>query len=56
MGRMSSVEGVLAYLASHPPSPERAARIREAGDIGDSALTDGEWAALKKICGAPAPD
>lgn len=60
MEQMQSEQGgplnVFAYLASHPPSPERASRIRAGGGEGNSALTPGEWAALKTICGAPAPD
>jgi predicted Zn-dependent protease len=60
MDQLASPDGgplnALSYLASHPPSPERAARIRAGGEFGDFALTGGEWAALKSICGAPATD
>jgi Zn-dependent protease with chaperone function len=44
----------LSYLASHPPSPARAARIRAGGDVGGPALSPAEWTALKSICGATA--
>jgi Zn-dependent protease with chaperone function len=58
MEQMESPSGgpldALSYLASHPPSPERAARIRAGGTDGKDALSPAEWAALKAICG-PAP-
>jgi Zn-dependent protease with chaperone function len=60
MEQMQSGEGgplnMLAYLASHPPSPERAARIRAGGAEGAVALTQAEWTALKTICPTSAPD
>lgn len=41
---------ILAYLSSHPPSPERAQRARDGAHDGVPILDDGAWQALKTIC------
>ncbi len=54
-GRMSAREGeasaAFALLSTHPSSRMRAVLAREAGDAGETALTEEDWQALKGICG-----
>jgi len=43
--------GLLSYLSSHPPDPERNAAAKAAGtSVAKPALSDEEWRALKEIC------
>ena len=54
--RMSKEEGstksALSFISSHPPSDERAAAARDAGDGNTHpALSEANWNALKGICG-----
>lgn len=42
----------LAWVSSHPPSLDRAARMRDnhGSPLGQASLSETEWAALKTIC------
>jgi len=46
-----SLGGIWSYLSTHPPSAERAKRIRATTTGRGRALSKADWAALKGICG-----
>ena len=50
-----SATGLFKLLETHPPSADRADRLRNAVPQGSDALSPTEWLALKKICGAATP-
>lgn len=47
-------EGAMNFVSTHPPTPERIARIRELAVTGKAesrpTLTPGDWRALQSIC------
>jgi Zn-dependent protease with chaperone function len=43
--------GIWGYLSTHPPSAERARRIKAAATGRGHAMSATDWAALKAICG-----
>jgi len=43
--------GIWGYLSTHPPSAERARRIKAAATGRGPAMSASDWAALKAICG-----
>jgi Zn-dependent protease with chaperone function len=45
-----SENGVWGYLSTHPPSAERARRIKARATGRGRAMSDSDWAALKAIC------
>jgi len=46
----------LSFLSTHPPLPEREAKIAEAGDYAaHPSLTPAQWQDLRNICGPKAP-
>jgi Zn-dependent protease with chaperone function len=45
-------EAPLALLSTHPTSEDRAALV-DAGGGGGPAMSEADWAALKRICGEP---